>query len=695
MAQTRSTTTSPATPVATPVDDDHIPNATAIIAKFGGIRPMAGKMNVPVTTVQGWKKRDVIPAVRRDDILNAAKAHKIGGVEQLVDGANENAQAASKAPAKVASKAKASSRIPAKAPAKTAAKVTAKPVAKKPAKTTKETAARPVSNKTAAKIQDKGTAMSQDPSKPVTPAQSVVTRSAESKPAVSATPKAGAPAAKPSASPAAKAAAAKPAGKPAASKTAATSKPASTAPNAMPSHDPHATAQQRTAATEAYLKDMGRRSMKRSMMLSGSLLAIALVIGFLMFSGDDVKQIENDLSKVQNNVSTLENRTAMLENALPANLTENLQTLKQDAQLLKDTVGTLADDMRSAAATLGDAANGSIVDRIALLETQVGEMGSGQSLTQLMHRLDSLSQSMNGQQQLSEAMGELSHVVQGLQGQMDDFDVALEKARAENEDLARTLDGVTGRDLGAAAMLLALGQFRSSVNRNAPFEEDLAILRKIVGDEDPELNAALDRLAPYAASGVLTPEGLKDELKTLSGDIVMARLSGEDVSVRDKALTRLGEFISVTKDGEPLTATPEEAAIARAQTLLDEGDVQGAMEVLNTLEGPAKDAAAPWMEKAEGHVAAQNAEELILQTVLQYLSGGDTDGLLRGAKNLPGLGDAMQSIPGMPQNGAQGAPQGVPQGGGLTRPSGSVQSDPNSGINIYNKNAGTPWPMGQ
>lgn len=43
-----------------------------IIDRFGGIRPMATKIDVPVTTVQGWKKRGVIPAVRHEDILAAA-----------------------------------------------------------------------------------------------------------------------------------------------------------------------------------------------------------------------------------------------------------------------------------------------------------------------------------------------------------------------------------------------------------------------------------------------------------------------------------------------------------------------------------------------------------------------------------------------------------------------------------------------
>lgn len=43
-----------------------------IIDRFGGIRPMAAKLDTPVTTVQGWKKRGAIPTARHGDILAAA-----------------------------------------------------------------------------------------------------------------------------------------------------------------------------------------------------------------------------------------------------------------------------------------------------------------------------------------------------------------------------------------------------------------------------------------------------------------------------------------------------------------------------------------------------------------------------------------------------------------------------------------------
>ena len=52
-------------------------NTAAVIAAFGGIRPMAHKLDVPVSTVQGWKQRDAIPQNRVSDILAAVAAHDV------------------------------------------------------------------------------------------------------------------------------------------------------------------------------------------------------------------------------------------------------------------------------------------------------------------------------------------------------------------------------------------------------------------------------------------------------------------------------------------------------------------------------------------------------------------------------------------------------------------------------------------
>lgn len=48
-----------------------------IIERFGGIRPMASKLGVAVTTVQGWKERGHIPANRYKQISASAAEHGI------------------------------------------------------------------------------------------------------------------------------------------------------------------------------------------------------------------------------------------------------------------------------------------------------------------------------------------------------------------------------------------------------------------------------------------------------------------------------------------------------------------------------------------------------------------------------------------------------------------------------------------
>ena len=48
--------------------------AERIIQKFGGIRPMAAALNVPVSTVQNWKESGLIPAGRQQRILDRSLA---------------------------------------------------------------------------------------------------------------------------------------------------------------------------------------------------------------------------------------------------------------------------------------------------------------------------------------------------------------------------------------------------------------------------------------------------------------------------------------------------------------------------------------------------------------------------------------------------------------------------------------------
>ena len=55
-----------------------------LIAAFGGIRPMAKKLKIPVTTIQGWKKRQAIPLNRHDEIATGATSLGITLADDLL-----------------------------------------------------------------------------------------------------------------------------------------------------------------------------------------------------------------------------------------------------------------------------------------------------------------------------------------------------------------------------------------------------------------------------------------------------------------------------------------------------------------------------------------------------------------------------------------------------------------------------------
>ena len=73
-----------------------------IIARFGGIRPMARLLDKPSSTVKSWESNDLIPAQHHQLVLDTARANGIAlepaDFFQRPDGAETEAPAAQTAP---------------------------------------------------------------------------------------------------------------------------------------------------------------------------------------------------------------------------------------------------------------------------------------------------------------------------------------------------------------------------------------------------------------------------------------------------------------------------------------------------------------------------------------------------------------------------------------------------------------------
>jgi hypothetical protein len=521
-------------------------NAGQIIEAFGGIRPMAAKIDAPVTTVQGWKKRDVIPATRRDQILKAANDHNIDLSAAL----------------------------------STAPKAEKPLVAKK-----KKTQAPEV------EVQ-----------------QTVHTA------------------------------------------------PASTD---KAEHD------KLMAAIEA----QGRKTVVASTWIATGLILLTAAVGaFLLWpKAEETIDSQNEkIAALEQEVETVaEQRPGFFETIIPdevqADLQERADRLQNQVKNVQNTVEQLSEKAEAISSGVLDRDAGPLTQRLEVLESEVRALSGGQEFAALIDRIQSLEESFSGQEQLSQSMEEMKNMMitrEQVGGSIDD---GLANAQEKTGALGDTLEGVSGDDLKAAAMLITLSQMRSAFFREEPFEKDLAVLKRLAGEDDVELQAAISKLAPHADGGVLSTQGLSREFKGLAGDIVMSSLQGEDVSITEKAQARLGQLLQVEKEGELVTGTETQAKVAAAQKMLDDGNIQGAIAELQSLEGEAAVTAEPFIEQAKASLLAGDLQQLLSDSILSKVTGKlPLEGLgtinpIEGVQNalpqeMPDMKKVLEEVPLAPNN---------------------------------------------
>lgn len=497
-------------------------NAEKIIDRFGGIRPMASKIDVPVTTVQGWKKRDAIPATRRQLILEAAKVNNID-LSDLVDHMAES-----------------------------------------------------------------------------TSASGFGVKSSQAQPARS---------------------------------------EKADIPDVLKATEIGSTefedieGMQNSKDLMAEIEASEKKAVRNSIWGSAALMAIVIAGGAILLwpdakevqsniqaQGQQIEGLETEVAQLDEDVKDVNARSKFLTGLVPEDLQDQFQGFKNQAENLQNTFTQIDEKTKDLREGVFSADAGSIADRVSALENQVSEFTQGNGFAGLIDRVKTLEASLAGQEQLKLAMEELQTILDNMDGRVASVDQRLSDAQSGDSPLGQTLEGVSGNDLKAAAMLIAFSQMRDSLNREEPFLNDIVLLKRMAGEDNPELIDALDRLAPHADGGVLSAEGLSNEFKGLAGDIVFSSLSGDDVSISDKAKARLSDVLTIEKDGEVISGTDTQAAVSRAQALLDEGDVTAALAILQELEGPAAETAQPFIQQAEVSMLANQVQTMLRESILSKVS---------------------------------------------------------------------------
>lgn len=509
------------------MDSNALENAGEIIERFGGIRPMAKKIDIAVTTVQGWKKRNVIPGTRRELVLQAAATHNV----DLSDIINQPSAAPSSA-----------------------------------------------ANENAFGEQ-------------TAPASVPTVRVAEF--------------------------------------------PQQSAAHTVPR------AAGFSGELDQKLAETENRAVKKSTWINAVIIVLVVAaVAVLLWPGQKqdavdparIDTLEENVGELRGVVDEVKSEQSFLSTLIPRDLDDRIAKLQDQARETQEKVsaalvvaGEVSQDV------LGENA-GTMDQRMQKLGEHIAVAAATPEMAALLSRFNDMRGSLGGDGQLDQAVAELSVFLSSMQGQpvpdgspapsMTDM---LESARSQSPTLGQAFEGVAPQDMKAAALLLAMTQFRQSLNRdNAPFEDDLQLVRNLVGEDNPELLASLDRLAPQAQSGVLTPAGLSDEFRTMAGEAVVASLKGEDVSLEERAQASVNKFFAVEKNGELITGTPEQATMAKAEKLLNEGNIESAIAEVETLDGPAALVAAEWLSKAKATLSAEQLKTMLNQGVEAVASGQTT-----------------------------------------------------------------------
>lgn len=547
------------------------PAVERIIERFGGIRPTAHKLDIPVTTVQGWKKRGAIPLNRHADLRAAAAKHRIVLDEADLEAAtpSEDRAATDAAPDTVTD-------------------------------ATRDTVADAADSVTPLPPEAAATPEGAEPAAP--PADTVP----GTEPVIIAGPQAESPVpqAAPETTPEATKADAK------AEQTARVEPPAFEPPPVVEPVPP--------ASSYEPVREAPQEERRSGAGFATAVSLLALIVGAAALSepwwGPRVPGWPGRDGAAQ-------------QAAAPAPAAQPDPALRAQLQQIAERVGKL--EQRPAAAAGNGAAAGGVdpqvlenalrqlSGRIDQLDQRVQQVGTAEAQTD--PRVNQLAERLGGIEQRVAAVGSNSQAAEQLRQEVDGLKQQLASV---NQTVASVNQAVeTRRDAATAAqaLVLAAGQLRSALATGQPFQQELQAVRAL-GVGDPQVTQPLDAVAPYAAKGVPTQPQLADRFQALSSDIVRAANQGEGGDWINQVTGKLATLVTVRRQGGGVVGDSADAVVARAEAALQENNLGKAIEELSALKGPAAATAAPWIAEAKARLAANQAGQQLTARAIGLLS---------------------------------------------------------------------------
>ena len=255
-----------------------------------------------------------------------------------------------------------------------------------------------------------------------------------------------------------------------------------------------------------------------------------------------------------------------------------------------------------------------------------GGGASAQRLDTLASRVDELSSQV---EQLSQTAAS-RETAQSLADRLSALETQTQELAAQQQAArSAAADGA-----GPAAQALAVAELRDALRFSSPFAQQLQAARQVVAG-DSALSATLDELQPMAEEGVPTRAELSSGFDRAAAEAVAADMGASQDGMLGGVLRRLNDVITVRRVDASAEGNSVDARLARAENKLAAGDLQEAVAIVEQLPEPAKGEMASWLEQAQSRIAAERALSQLSSQLMSSIAApaADEDGADSGGPN--------------------------------------------------------------
>jgi hypothetical protein len=352
-------------------------------------------------------------------------------------------------------------------------------------------------------------------------------------------------------------------------------------------------------------------------MLGGLIGVIALAFAWhLIPTGKGESSAE--LAKIKDRIARLELTPAPAPDTKAlADLEARVKALESrpvetppDISGLTDRVTQLEAEMK----TLADAAKngGSVTDAAAIT----------QQITEVEQRIQA-----NLDKTLADQREANAKTLQKMQASIDDVNAkvaALAEAGPGQSALTALMERVAkleteinkrATDTKSAAAAIAFANLSSAIAEGRPYATELATIKSFVPDPGD-----LGPLPAYAEKGIPTVPELTRSFGANRDAALSAAAPVPSGSLIDRLLASVSTLVKVTRVDEAATGDSASAVLARAEALLDKGDLAGPVKQIETLDGAPREAFKAWLADAQARLAADAILQRLEATLLASAS---------------------------------------------------------------------------